>query len=335
MRLCNKTIIYTKLKTQSKYICLFVSGFFFFSSAFAQSISDDIQALSEFSKEAQLAAYRLAEADITILAEAHSVLLDENSNVKLVMQLITVLGQIGDASSIDPIIQAAQKYPDNPFIHQNALQAFALMPQTQDTYNFAAAQLDNERPFIMQRTALWYFAKHKDVRAKKWLNKFAIKGSTPNIRDAALVLAAALDDQRAKPIIVSMLQQKQKPVIEKNLLMALVELVNPDEFSSLTSMVNQNTRHYQSMLRRVKFKWGTPQEKSSMINAMLNSRFPEEKRKAIKYLLDQNKGEILKPILQSDLNSPMKAFVRGEVKRNHYKIIENERDVILQKIKTK
>ena len=312
-----------------------ISSFFFISPVFAQSISDDIQALSEFGQEAQQAAWRLAEADTAILPEAHSVLLDNNSNLKLVIQLITVLGQIGDASSIGPIIQAAQKYPDNPFIHQNALQGFALMQQTPETYAFAAAQLNNDRPVIMQRTALWYFAKHKDQRARKWVNKFALKNSKPGTQDAALVLAAALNDQRVKPIIVGMLHQKNKFTIESNLLMALVELVKPDEFSSLTAMLNKNTRHYQSMLRRVKFKWSTAQEKSSMANTMLNSRFPEEKRKAIKYLLDQNKEEMLKSFINNDKNLPMRVFVRGEIKRNNYKIIANESNVTIQKIKIK
>ena len=335
MRLSTKIMIKRKPKTLNKYIILFVCSFFFISSVFAQSVSEDIQILSQFSKEAQLAAYRLVEADTAILPEAHSVLLNDNSNLKLVIQLITVLGQIGDASSIGPIIQAAQKNPDNTFIYQNALLTFANIPQTQDTYNFAAAQLNNERPRIMQRTALWYFAKHKDVRAKKWVNKFAIKNTNPDVQDAALVLAAALNDQRAKPIIVDMLRKKQKRGIESNLLLALTEFVKPDEFNRLTSMVDQNTRQYQSMLRRVKFKWGTAQEKSSMAKIMLKARFPEEKRKAIKYLLDQNKGEILKSFINDDKNLPMRAFVRGEIKRNNYKIIANERDVYFQKIKTK
>jgi hypothetical protein len=140
-------------------------------SAENHSISDDIQALSQFSQEAQQAGNRLVGKGEKILPETHKALLNKSSNLKLIMQLVTVLGQIGDPRSIGPIIKAAKMHPDNPFIYQNALRSFAFMTPTRETDAFAEDQLINDRPRIMQRMALYYLAMHKDRRARKWVDK--------------------------------------------------------------------------------------------------------------------------------------------------------------------
>jgi hypothetical protein len=63
----------------------------------------------------------------------------------------------------------------------------------------------------------------------------------------------------------------------------------------------------------------------------MRSRSPIDIHNAVKYLLSNTNGELLKPYIKYDSNPGMKALIRNEAKQNHYRIIKKGNDVIFRK----
>lgn len=267
--------------------------------AMAQTdIAADIQQLAEYSQEAKLAGLRLVDAGVAILPQAHAVLIDGNQPPKLLLQLATIVGEIGDPSSIGPLTTAARNHPENAYINHNALLGLARMSPTAEAIEFAEEVLTSDRPYHSKRTALYFFAAHKLPTGAVWASRTLADSNAAELKDAALYLQARLGDASAKDEIVSMLQEKPRNGIEYNLLRALGELVSVKEFVAATEQLNHASRTYQSALRLVRYNAGSAVERRAVAEEMLKSRYASEQREAIRFLLRSGDTQRLQPFFR-------------------------------------
>lgn len=296
------------------FICFLLT-----SNSSLADISADIQALAQFSGDAKRAGYRLLNEGLAILPEAHSSITSSQSNLQQKMQLMTLLGEIGDASSVDYIITAAKQHPDNTYIQINALNALSILPQTPSSFNYAADHLRKPSSPQAQRSALWYFAKHKDSRALPWARKFSVVGADPRVRDAGLYSAAVLGDTSVKAEIAELLKSKPPFAKETNLLKALAHITNVQEFAQLTQKHNKQTEQYRSAERLVKFRQGSIDEKSKIAREILRMKSPMDIRMAVEYLVEQGASTELAPFM-SEISQKKQILIKNTARKQGYKI---------------
>ena len=291
--------------------------------------SSDIQALTEYSREAQRAALRLVDRGTSILPEAHRLLQDkEPQPPKLLLQLVTVVGEIGHPASIVPLIAVARNHPDNTYINHNALLELARMPPTSDAVAFANEVLASSRTFHAKRTALYFFATHKlsPTRARSSVKKAQVD----ELRDAELYLQARLGNVTAKTSIMKMLKQKPGKGIEYNLLSGLGEIVDAEEFISMTKNLDHNSYTYRSALRLAQLRTGPIAERSKLANKMLRSQIDTEQRTAVRYLLKSGDSNLLKKYFSEKRLSAMERVIRGEARRQGIQVIGGGKTVEFQ-----
>ncbi|MBV1882031.1 MAG: hypothetical protein KUG82_10375 [Pseudomonadales bacterium] len=261
----------------------------------AASVADNINALSSFNRAAKYAANELLLEGPGILTEAHAALSSTASNQRLILQLITVLAEIADESSITPIIDAANRYPDNSTIAKNSFLALAKIPQSKKSIKFAMERLEKEEAPRQQRAAIWYFSAHKDNRARPWAIKNSQSTSDPAMRDAALFLLASLDDQSAKSKIAQRLMQVNRMDRQYNLLMALGMLAPPEEFRELTKQMDRKTPHYKSAHQMSEYRHANTAQRVVIAEKMLQSKFPSENKMALRFLVKTQNMQMISP----------------------------------------
>ena len=165
----------------------------------AEGIKKNVAQLSSDGFAAKRAAGWLVIAGPDALPYMHAALLDTTSTVKLKYKLISMLGVIGDQSSIQPVLKTLQANPD--LVHKDVLLSLSHMPVTDEAFSFVEKQLINSNSNKMKQGALVYFAHEKESRARKWIDHYS-DTRDPELRLTVLYLAARLHDQRAKDSIM-------------------------------------------------------------------------------------------------------------------------------------
>lgn len=308
-------------------------------------IRKDIQALSHFGSEARQAGYWLVRVGPAILPYAHKALHDPASNAKLKMQLMTVLGEIGDLSSTPHIIATAQTYQDNAYIYQNAFLALSKIPQTQQARAFADSLLSGNHSALSQRSALVWYAQHRDQSASHWARKYSEPTVSEELRYAALYLAARLNLEHTQANIKQELLFDSDRTRRRNLLRALAEVASVDDFKSIAkqSKIAQHLRRdYEIHLLACRFRHADGKNKLAIAKQLLEKRDPVYKREVIRYLIKQQLTEVLSNYLglnnryglSSEMVlqiSPTAQLVFSEARRLGYQLKVSEDGLTLQK----
>lgn len=116
-----------------------------------EGVAANIKALSQFDAEAKKAAYWLIRVGPPILHQAHEALMDPAATTELKMQLMVVLGEIGDQSSAVPIIAAAKTESANTMLLKDAFWALARIPQTDEAITYARERLEDAKSSRRQK----------------------------------------------------------------------------------------------------------------------------------------------------------------------------------------
>jgi len=230
-----------------------------------------------------------------ILPYAHRALLDPEVSMRIKFSLMDVLGAIGDARSIEPIIKAARKAP-NDGLNKSAFLSLGQIPQTRASFEFAAEQLENERSPRAQRNALAYFILHRDRRSLKWARRFAGSGSSSDLQAGGLYLLARLGERKAKEQILEVLKKEEDRSLRQTLLRALAELATIQEFYSYMEKFFPDgpSRVFETAGHIAEFRHSTGDKKSAAAEKLLHSELLLYKREAVRHLIGQNEIEILR-----------------------------------------
>ena len=279
-------------------------------------IEQDIQAMSNYGGAAQQAGERLVERGYDALNDLHAALLDPSATFPQKMQLITVLGEIGDSSSAEPIMQVAADMPDSKYLYQNTLLALSKLEPAQPVTDFVDQQLaQSDRDPLIQRTALAYYAHNPTVEASHWVDVYAAPDANPDVRYAALYLGGTLGMDSVKDDIIGVLQNKQKNTREYYLLLGLAEITTPDEFARLTNGLELDSGNVTRVKQYNLFRKGNPEQKDELARMLLTEGDKTRKKAAVDYLIENRDAEALK---ESWIHGD--GFVRGAVKRAGYEL---------------
>jgi hypothetical protein len=235
-----------------------------------------------------------------ILPYAHEVIRRSDTDIKVKLKLISILGAIGDARSIQPILDAVRSEPENTY--KDVFLALSQMPMTKESFDFAIAQLTGESTVIARRSALVYFAAHRDRRALNWAKKYSLTDAGDELRLAALFLLARLGEPDAKGLILESLKRQQKQSDLETLLRALAEVTTPEEFVNYTGNMNldEKTKWYQTATWIAEFRNAEGERKAVFAGRLLSSDFLWDIREAARYLIGGKETEILQRHLLPD-----------------------------------
>ena len=271
----------------------------------------------------------------------HAALLDTTSTAKFKYKLISMLGVIGDQSSIQPVLKTM--LADPKFIHKGVFLSLSHMPVTDEAFSFVEKQLINSNSNKVKQSALIYFALEKESRAKKLIGQYS-DTTDPGLRLAALYLAARLHDQRAKDSIIALLLDNPDRSNQGLLLRSLAELVSPDEFQEAIkkSEINPTSKKYYEALWLSEYRNATRAKKAEAAKKLLQSEYLWDRREAVQYLIGQNRADILEPFLFADprVELPYMAEVQGshveqlivlEAKKMGYLLEETDGGIRLSK----
>ncbi len=307
----------------------------------AEGIKKNVEQLSSGGFAAKRAAGWLVLAGSDALPYMHEALLDATSTAKFKYKLISMLGVIGDQSSIQPVLKTLLADPD--LVHKVAFLSLSHMPVTDEAFSFVEKQLINSNSNKVKQSALVYFAQEKESRAKKWIDQYS-DTADPDLRLAALYLAARLHDQRAKDSIIALLMDNPDRSDQGLLLRSLAELVPPDEFQETIkkSEINPTSKKYYEALWLSEYRNATSTKKAGAARKLLQSEYLWDRREAVQYLIGQNRADILEHFLLVDprVELPYMVEVQGshvgqlvvlEAKKMGYLIEETDEGIRLSK----
>jgi hypothetical protein len=263
-------------------------------------IAADIQALVQLGPAAKEAGYWLMRVGPAILPQAHQVLADPAASVELKMPLMVILGEIGEVASVPFIIEAAAAQPVSTMLLQEALLALARIPQTGEAVAFARAWL--ERPTASSRariSALAYFAAHRDGRALAWSRHLIGPDVEPNLRAAALYLAARAGDGSVKGQITAMLADNKEGSLATFLWQALAEIATVDEFNAVArARKAPETPELRQIGHYVRFLHSEGRQKTELAQGLLIEKTPLYAESACRFLLEQQEFALLSHYLR-------------------------------------
>ncbi len=291
-------------------------------------IEEDIRALSHFSNKARSAGKRLITRGLEIIPQAHIALSDPQATVPLKMQLINVLGEIGEPSSVDVILEVANNTPHR-YLYQNALLALSRFEQTEDVVAFANKQLadENNDPVVL-RSALAYYGQQPHEDAAQWVTKYAAPEVGLEVRFAALYLGGKLGMEQYKDDIVVLLNEGVGSIPRQYyLLEGLVELTTADEFRELTKDVKFTGDNRRRIENYLQFRKGDMAKRIDFAKTMLKEDDVTQRLAAVKFLVDQKNAEAL-----ADRWKAGDRFVHAAVKRAGYEIDIQDDHAELRKI---
>jgi hypothetical protein len=265
----------------------------------AEGIKKNVEQLSSGGFEAKRAAGWLVLAGSDALPYMHEALLDATSTAKFKYKIISMLGVIGDQSSIQPVLKTLLANPD--LVHKDVFLSLSHMPVTDEAFSFVEKQLINSNSNKVKQSALVYFAQEKESRAKKWIDQYS-DTTDPKLRLTVLYLAARLHDQRAKDSIIALLMDNPDRSDQGLLLRSLAELVPPDEFQEAIkkSEINPTSKKYYEALWLSEYRNATSAKKAEAAQKLLQSEYLWDRREAVQYLIGQNRVDILEHFLLAD-----------------------------------
>jgi hypothetical protein len=176
------------------------------------------------------------------------------------------------------------------------------MPMTKESFDFASAQLTENSSVNAQRSALVYFALHRDQRALKWAKKYSSTDASNDLYLAAVFLLARLGEPDAKGLILESLKREQKLSDLETLLRALAEVTTPEEFARHTGNMNldENSKWYKTAERITEFRNSEGKRKAVFAERLLTSNIHWDIREAARYLIREDETEILQRQLLQD-----------------------------------
>ncbi len=298
-------------------------------------IRANLEALGIRDGQSRLASLWLVISGAEAVSGAHVMLADPQMSDEARIALLQVLGEIGDPRSVRPMIDFTRRNADNRTYLGAGLRALALMPPSAETFNFARELLEAERTSVMKQQALIYLASVREPLGLEIARALSAPATEPDVRVAALLLAARLGDSSAQAAIVEMLQTTEDRSYTDVLLRALAELSTPEEFDAFgdTHPDLRDTQSFRDMRPLVAFRRSEGDLQLEAARDLIASGHPWDRRDAVRYLVDEGHGKVLvgylqygppsgTPLLKRILNSPRGVQIFAQIRRMGYRIEE-------------
>lgn len=286
-----------------------------------KTVADDIAALRQFHRAAKRAARRLAERGDQILPQLIEALRSPESNDKQRQQLINLLGEIGNESAIEPMIQLADAHPEWPGERRQILLALTYLPQTEASVGFAQRMAEGETEHeVVRRTAVVYFAKFRDTRGRKYVDAMVADSNVDN-RAVGLYLAARLGDDSVKDGIVRLLGRPAPWSLRGFLLTGLSDVADAEEIERTAPAYLRESDELASALRLARFRTGSTAQRVELSRAMLGSSNREEKLRAARFILENQGVDGLAGLLRGNTPPDVRAVARHELRRAGYRVV--------------
>ncbi len=301
----------------------------------AEGILANVQALEQHTGRSKMAISWLVVAGADALDPVHDALADAAVPDQSKIALLQILGEIGDPRSIQPVIGFIRSNADNRSYLGGGLRALALMPTSPETFNFARELLEAGRLQMMKQQALVYLASVRESRGAEIARAFSTPDTDPDVRVAALLLAARLGDSEARPAAVEMLVTTENRSYRDVLLRALAELSTPETFEAFgdANPALRDTGSFRDMQPLVVFRHAEGERKLEAARHLVNSGHPWDRRDGVAFLVEEGHTEVLfgylqhgpytgQPLVGIILYSPRGVQIYAQIRRMGYLVEE-------------
>lgn len=297
------------------------------------SIADDIAALGSSGSRQTRAALRLLRRGAASLPALHRAVRSPDTDARKRAEIIALLGDLGDPSSVDVLLEVEAAHAGEPGIRRDVVRALGELPPTPAGIALLTRVLgDPSEPTRIRRQALVALAIQRDPRGRTWAIKYR---DDPDIelRAAALFLAASLGDRTAAEPITLLLREQPSASYRYGLLLGLAELLDPGEFETHAAPAQRFESDYASAHRIARFRSGGADTRAALFREMLASSYPNERRLAVRDRLAREQLAELTSLLADweHVAPPVRATLAGEIHRAGYRITERDRQLVIER----
>lgn len=255
------------------------------------TVEADIEELNRFYRPAKAAAARLSLRGETVLPKMHAALLAPTASGIQRQQLITVLGEIGHPSSVEPVLNAAKQFGHQPAVLWRAFTTLPFLTEDPVASELADAVLKDANALpAMQMRALGYLAQVRDDRFRKHADRFRAH-SVPELRTAALWYGARLGSAGVADQAEEMLRGRVTRNQLRDLLLAYSEAVAPERFQTGVPDRFKAGAEYRTSLAYARFRTGAPAAQTDAARTLMDSPYRFEKVLAARHLVRQAGAE--------------------------------------------
>jgi HEAT repeat protein len=235
-----------------------------------------------------------------ILPLAHERLADPAISGEHKFRLMQVLGEIGDPSSVEPMIDAVRGNTGNRAVLRSGLRALGLMPPSRAGFEFAQELLDGDYSADARQGALIYLASVRDQRAAAIAEEYSAATVEPGVRVAALLLAARLGQTEVKTSIVELLDTTEDRSQGEVLIRALGELTTPDELQAVASQLplHRDRPYFREVSLLVEFRHAEGDRRVELARRLIEEGHPWDRREAVASLVEHGPTGVLIEYLQ-------------------------------------
>ncbi len=288
----------------------------------APSIAEDVGALA--GPGARRAGPRLIDRGPEVLPAVHSALLAPEVEPRHALRLLQVMGPLGDESSVPVVLELLRREPQSP-LRRDALLILAKLPATDAAADFIGQLAAYEaEPWRTRRMAFTWYGLHRDPRG---LPSAEALRNSPDLqrRIACLFVLARLGDESALEPISEILAAGAPANARDTLLLALAELVGPDEFERRAPAALAWSDGYRDSLRYARYRAAAPADRPPLCLEMLRAEMPGHRKIAVRCLLDTGHADDLRPFAALDLEAPGRAtLVRNEIRRAGWRVVDTD-----------
>lgn len=263
-------------------------------------IHENLELLGESGSGFRRAAAWLVIAGPDALPLAHERLADPAISGEYTLRLMQVLGEIGDPSSVVPLIKAIRGNTDNRALLRAGLRALGLMPTSRAGYEFARELLHGDVSVDARQGALIYLASVRDERAEAVAQEYSAVTVEPDVRVAALLLAARLGQSRVEPSIIGLLETTEDRSRSEVLMRALGELTTPDELRAVESRfpLHRDRPYFKEVYLLVEFRHADGDRRVELARRLIEKGHPWDHREAVESLVEHGPTDVLIEYLQ-------------------------------------
>jgi len=187
----------------------------------------------------------------------------------------------------------------------------------------------------MKQQALVYLALVREPLGAEIARTFSTPATEPDVRVAALFLAARLGDDEARPVIIEMLQTTEDRSYRDVLLRALAELSTLEALDAFgeTNPSLRSPATFRKLQPLVVFRHADGDRKLEAARHLVASGFDWDRREAVRFLVEEGHTDVLygflqpgtftgQPLLKTILYSPRGVQIFAQIRRMGYRIEE-------------
>ncbi len=295
------------------------------------SIEADIAALSTSGHRSSQAAERLLRRGESSLEPLHHAVRAPNTSTRERFNIIALLAELGDPRSVGVVIEVATTH--EPALIRDVLRALGSMPPGPQSFAFLERVLSDPGTSARNRgQALVALVLQRELRGASWAARHR-EAADVELRAAALFLAASLGDATALEPVTALIAAQPGASFRYSMLLALAELADPTDFEVRAAPARAFEHEYDSAHRIARFRSGDAAVRADLFRPMLMSRFPHERRLAVRDLLARGQLAELDSLLEEwqHVAPRVRVTVAAELHRAGYRIAERDRRLVVER----